>query len=80
MVLEEEEFLKELEEEFYAESESIFQSLEESLLRCEQAGENSDLDEINQMLHSMKGSAQAVDLDSLGSFLHKFETFIPIKI
>ena len=75
-MVEEDEFLKELEREFYGESESTLQFLEENFLSFETTGDVNTIDEVNKALHSMKGSAQAVDLEMLGSFLHKFETYV----
>jgi len=73
---EESEFLEELKEEFL---DGVFFELddcEEFILKFEKSADRNDLLELKKKLHSMKGSAQAVQIDNVAEYLHKLESTI----
>lgn len=71
--MDEADFLLKLKNEFLVVAPSDLDSWEESLLTYERAGTDSAMSEIKRLVHSMKGSAQAVGLGDLASLLHEFE-------
>ncbi|MBF0300224.1 MAG: Hpt domain-containing protein [Oligoflexia bacterium] len=70
------EFLKELRDEFYQDTPEQLDSCEEIILTFKTTGDKSNIDKLKRTIHSLKGSAQAVDLANMASFFHKFETIL----
>ncbi|MBF0362667.1 MAG: Hpt domain-containing protein [Oligoflexia bacterium] len=70
------EFLKELRDEFFQDTPEQLDSCEECILAFKDTSDNANLDKLKRTIHSLKGSAQAVDLAKMASHFHKFETII----
>lgn len=70
------EFLKELRDEFFQDTPEQLDSCEECILAFKDSGDKTNLDKLKRTIHSLKGSAQAVDLAKMASFFHKFETIL----
>src|SRR3989339_756532 len=74
---EDQEFLETLKEEFFAEAEDSLDECEKILMNLEsKSAKSEDVKNYKRILHSMKGSAHAVDLKKLAEALHKMEDLI----
>ncbi len=70
------EFLKSLKIDFFVEAEDSLEKAEASLLQYEQKSSDLDLMDYKRCLHSIKGSAKAVDESDFALCLHKIEDTI----
>jgi chemotaxis protein histidine kinase CheA len=69
-------FLETLREEFFESAPSELEAWEENLLNFERSGDGQALKELKRLVHSMKGSAQAIGLLEAGEFLHCLEAWL----
>lgn len=69
------EFLAELREEFFTEAKETLLECENILINIEN-GDSSGFDQYKRQLHSLKGSAHAVDLKKIAAILHTMEDWI----
>lgn len=69
------EFLESLKEEFFAESEDVLAECESLMLEYGQKQDDQIIKNYMRILHSMKGSASAVDLKRLSKVLHGIESY-----
>lgn len=70
------EFLKELRDEFFQDTPEQLDACEESILAFKNTNDKVHVDKLKRTIHSLKGSAQAIDLAKMANFLHKFETIL----
>lgn len=69
------EFEQEVKSIFLEEAVQIISDLEQGLLNLEGAAEQKGtLDEIFRLAHNLKGSSKAVGFDTLGGYVHEFES------
>ncbi len=68
------EFLENLKSEFYDEAYEFLNDCESVILQYEKQPESELTKEYMRILHSMKGSAKAVDLDRIAHALHLMES------
>lgn len=68
------EFLRGLREEFLEECHENLDNLENIMLNYESSADEETLKSFMRTLHSMKGSARAVDLHTMGQVIHLLET------
>lgn len=71
---EDKEFLETLKSEFYGEAKEGFEKCENLLLEYKESADAKKIDEFMRVLHSMKGSARAVDLNDIAACFHAVET------
>lgn len=70
------EFLETLRGEFLDCAPGELDQWEESLLLFERKGDEAALKDLKRLIHSMKGSAQAVGFVEAGEFLHLLEQWL----
>lgn len=68
------EFLESLRQDFIEETLENLQKSEECLLRFERDKCEDHIREYLRLLHSIKGSARAVEFDKIGTTIHQIET------
>ena len=68
------EFLETLKVEFYGEAQEGLEGCEALLLEFNSSSETGKLDEFMRVLHSMKGSARAVDMEEIAKVFHSLES------
>jgi chemotaxis protein histidine kinase CheA len=71
---EDKEFLESLRKDFIEESADLLEKCEESLLNYEKSFSENFYNEYMRTLHSIKGSARAVEYDSFASTIHLTES------
>jgi chemotaxis protein histidine kinase CheA len=69
-------FLESLRTEFFDGAPGELDMWEENLLNFESSGEQSAINDLKRLVHSMKGSAQAIGLVEPGEFLHSLEAWL----
>ena len=73
----EEELIVHLRDEFCLEGQEALFACEGILLNMDRDGQSEELiREFNRLLHSIKGSAAAVEMVIMTKVIHKFETYI----
>jgi two-component system chemotaxis sensor kinase CheA len=72
-------FLETLKEEFYDEAKEALQSCEGAVLKFEQDKDEEHIKEYMRILHSMKGSSRAVDMNDMAAALHEMESICTDK-
>lgn len=72
--LEDLEFLESLKQDFIEETMENLEKCEECLLKFERDKSEDHIREYLRLLHSIKGSARAVDFDKVGTTIHQIET------
>lgn len=68
------EFLESLRQDFFDETMENLEKCEECLLKFENNKEDSLLREYLRLLHSIKGSARAVEFDKVATAIHQIES------
>ena len=71
--LNEKDFLESLRQEFLDTSGFTLDECEKLLLKAEKISDPTLFDEFRRQLHSLKGSAQAIQLGDIGKALHDIE-------
>lgn len=67
----------ELRQEFLAEAEELIQRAEDSLVRLQEDGDDTEaVNELFRAAHTLKGSAGILNLDSIVAFTHEFENVL----
>lgn len=78
--LDEDEFLAKLREEFLQEGRESLDACEGVLLNLEKSNEaDSYMKELLRLIHSIKGSAKAVEMKNLAAALHLYESYCASK-
>lgn len=71
---EDQEFLESLRKDFLEETFDLLVKCEESLLNFESTSDQAYIQEYLRLIHSIKGSARAVEFDSIASTIHLIES------
>lgn len=70
------EFLEGLKEEFYPESIDSLSECEELILGLNDENKDESLTSYMRKIHSLKGSAQSIDLKGMSRLFHEMETIV----
>jgi chemotaxis protein histidine kinase CheA len=74
MNAEDQAFLEELRRDFIDEASDLLSKCEESLLNFEKNFDEAYYQEYMRIIHSLKGSARAVEFDAIASTIHLIES------
>ena len=76
----EEELMAELLQDFLETTPEILEDIEAKLMNIQESESIEEVLDVKRMLHSLKGSAQAIDLKVIGDEIHNLETVIDTNV
>ncbi|MBF0312552.1 MAG: Hpt domain-containing protein [Oligoflexia bacterium] len=70
------EFLNEIRVDFYKDAPDQLNSCEEYILKYKDSGDIEEIGKLKRVVHSLKGSAQAVEFMKMANYFHLFENVL----